>query len=561
MGDISGYILIFKEDFIMKKTKVVLYVCLALIGVLLLSSCSFFDDSLTYVDLISEGSEDFSEVTYTSADLVDELKGMTVSQTKGTLALFRKSHAEGIFTVYDYAVYNIAENRVVRIISGSLTENYDVDLYSLNGCDFFEVRTTNYVMDGDSVDLDSKTEYTTLYYANGSEILTVPDYASVIIYGDYIKFDDKYYKLNKEGLIEYAFDVPDFVPTPQGVFIHSNEDYYYTREALGHYNFYDKKLNYVASFTVPTYAMTSGHMVDLVLDGGMMLFQYMISADEYSDDYDIIYNKTKVDLVTVLIDPATGKANEIECNYVIYSASRRGAILSNVHGTGGKITNYVFAAPIIEKRVNFNNDSMLMATFSSEGEMTFIEGVDGITAFPYARISEDRWILSTADSRRLLVDGDGTVIGDVTLANESNHKYLLANGKVFDHSLNMLYDYEAEDLRVKYIFDNYIIFTGKGDKLVLYKDGIATAISEENSEIYCLEAIGECFVLRDTNEWSATYYRVCNANGTILLEFSDRLHGDFAIDSVIDNGKTLLISVYSLDEQINEYTYSYYLVH
>ncbi len=547
------------EDSIMKKTKAVLFISLAIIGVLLLSSCSFFDKDLTYIDLISSESEDFSEVIYTSADPIDELKGMTLSETKGTLALFKKTRTEGLSTFTDYSIYNIAENRIVRTVYASLTEYHNVNFYSLNGYDFFLIRTANYTMDGISVDLDSKTEHTSLYYSDGREILTVPNYASVIIYGDYIKFDDKYYRFNEEGSMEYAFDVPDLAPSPQGVFIHSNEDYYYTREAPGYYNFYDKKLNYVASFTVPSYAMTSGHMVELVLDDGMMLFQYMISANEYSDDYDVIYIKTKVDLVTVLIDPATGKANEIECDYFIYSVSRIDSSFSFVHGSNGKV--YAFVAPIVGKQMNLNSDSILMATFSSGGELSFIEGVDGIPAFPSARISEDRWILTTMDSRYVLVDGKGNVIGDVTAANNKNNEYLLANGKVFDHSLNMLYDYEAEGLSVKYIFDNYIIFSGKGDKLVLFKDGNATVISEEESDIFCLEAIEECFVLRESREFSPRDFRVCNANGDVILEFTDSLYGDFEIKGVLAYGKTVLVSVYSLDSQTNEYVNSYYLIH
>ena len=555
------------EDSIMKKTKAVLFISLAIIGVLLLSSCSFFDKDLTYVDLISSESEDFSEVIYTSADPIDELKGMTLSETKGTLALFKKTRTEGLSTFTDYSIYNIAENRIVRTVYASLTEHHNVNFYSLNGYDFFLIRTTNYTLDGISVDLDSKTEHTSLYYSDGREILTVPNYASVIIYGDYIKFDDKYYRFNEEGSMEYAFDVPDLAPSPQGVFIHSNEDYYYTREASGYYNFYDKKLNYVASFTVPSYAMTSGHMVELVLDDGMMLFQYMISADEYSDDYDVVYSKTKVDLVTVLIDPATGKANEIECDYLIVSAIQLGSKYSSdplcllVHEAQGKVTNCVFVAPIVGKQVNLHTENYQIATISGDGEFKFIEGVDGVPARPIKRISEDRWLLSTVDSRSMLIDGDGNIIGEVTAANNKNNEYLLANGKIFDHSLNMLYDYEAEGLILKAMFDNFIIFTGEGDEMILFKDGNANILSEKDSNLYCIEEFEECFVLRYSVDFSDTEYRLCNANGEVLLELTDRKHGDFAIDSVLSNGKTLLIQVYSFDEQINEYTYSYYFVH
>ncbi|MBQ9779101.1 MAG: hypothetical protein IJW22_09295, partial [Clostridia bacterium] len=142
--------------------------------------------------------------------------------------------------------------------------------------------------------------------------------------------------------------------------------------------------------------------------------------------------------------------------------------------------------------------------------------------------------------------------------------YITCDGKLYDHNLQLLFDYEAEKLYRYESFGNCILFTNDDDELILYANGqkstlIAKDTAREYMDSYSNE--GDYFVICDSTDPAAIKYEVYNNAGAKILTL-DYSPESFDISRAFwtPDDSVLMLCVTGWDVTNLEVTYTYYRV-
>ncbi len=510
-----------------------------LAALMLFSSCDFlpFGKTLDMNAVVDVEKYVDDNVVLINSEKIDALEDADCTSTSGDLALFTvEVDGKNSNKNTKYVVYNLETGAIVFDQTDSEKTEISVSLYDMNDVSFFKVTTVT--QPKKNLDADPEV-YTTLYTASGTEITYTDETAGVekVAY-DLFLFDDAYYSV-ANGQITFKANKNYFAKAISGsIFAYSDEYYYakaqkiqndYTEDGesvittVNTYtvNVYDKNLKYVSTYTAPSYANVTAM---LVLDNGKIFVQYAVEQDPYAFFYDVFENGEKYNLVTVLVDPATGEAKEISFNYLVKYAYKLDDETKEELCLKEDINNYVTVYAIEDKRIDESDACALNGVINDKGAFKSFECIEGkATSYvPYA-INANLWAVSTVDGQTFFVDAEGNVKADVTNLQRYNDKYIVANGKVYSFDLAELYDYEAEELTLEYVLDTSIIFTGEEGETVIYANNTATTIVSEDSENLEFGGAlgGECYYVIDSSKKTEKKYIVYNESGTEITTFRD----------------------------------------
>ena len=549
----------------MKKSKIIVLSALLLVAVMLLGSCDFLPfiggKVLGMEDVVDEKMYVETGYVLSSAYEVSELEDASLIDYNGDLALFQKVDSDSYNSYTTYIVYNMAENRVVLEETEGEYEDIAIRFYSVSDYYFFTVETTTQPQYsyGDS----AASVETVVYFQSGSVITSESGSISIsFIMDDFVVINDEIYRV-EDGSISYAFNKDSFAKTLSGDAFAETDKYYYkaTYNNSGDYTWtyvksievYDKGLKFVSAYNLPSYAENA---TALVLDNGMIFVQYMIELDSFALIYDVIDDGDKYNIVTMLVDPVSGKEDKISFDYVLRYSSQIDDEDREYTCLSDGIKNVALVCPIEDKRINESNSAMKYGTITDKGAFQAFEVIDGKVSMPGGVVAPDGvrgeklWFVETMDGQEFLVDAKGNVKTEVTNVRQYNEEYIIADGKIYNFDLQVVYDFEEYDLSVHYVFDRSILLTGEDGEVVLfYNDRVTTIVDEGDEDLSFGGTIGsKGFYTVDTSLQSGNEYVIYNEEGDEITTFENATR----LSVVRSSDKYAIISV-TVSEKVGYY--------
>ncbi len=567
----------------MKKFKLILMMALLLTTVLLLASCGTNE----LVDLVDQDATPVQPTTYTAATAVSALTDMTLNSNIGNLQLFTKTDvATGLakYVVYDVANDNVVfevEEKTEESATARNTTNYNIVLSykSTQKANYFRVEATNTAVTlENSVPTDTKKTTSTAIWAwNGSayaELVKVEDPRGTFAAAqDLIYFEGKVYRADENGVIAYAFDYSPLAKFP--TLTYSTENYYVAEQSIQvdndsetYWITYDKELQQVATYQVPSYANIAYRRVI----GDKIFIQYYVDEDRYGDSYDLLLDADdKATLYTLLVDAKTGKAKDLESEYVVMtemiaSTSESWEKQYGFATVEDETIVLVQVQKIENKHLNTNIFSAQWAILNEKGEIQILELPVATQIQHVGHVGQDLWMILTVDNRIYLVDGDGEIKGEVTNYEDGCVSCFAANGKLYDMSMNEIYDYQADKLTIVRTTPKAFMFTNADNELIIYANGEKTTLINKDaaaggkrtySVTYSKLSDGY-FVIEDTTDEANTKYEIYNIEGKLIKTVDQTT--TFGISSVASakDGAVSLVKITTKAEGAEKATATYY---
>ena len=537
----------------MKKMKVFSLVLALLLALPMLAGCSLLNrtpDEVPLADLLDGSGYENDPVVYSGVDKLNAFEDASIYDYSGDLVLLRKADYDSGDWAEKYIVYNLNTNSTVYSEYLNDMHRIEIELYSYFGADMFTVRTYEY--SHELFDYEITSRKTALYDAKGTRIALVDGITSPDTMMDYVVFDNKYYSVNERGTLDFAFNRSDFGVSLQGSVFATTDNYYYSSSS-GSYRVYDKKLNLISSYYTPSYAESLGN--PMVLEDGKMFLQYAYEVEEEARVYDLFLEGQKMNLVTVLIDPATGDAEEEKFDYVVFAEDmdeENSGLKDDVH-------NLAYIVPIEDHRINFSANNLKLAMIDADCKISYVTGVNGSIVTSVEQIDRNVWMVGDAEGREFLIDENVNVIGEVSGYSQMNDKYFLTNGRIYDYGLNMRTDYGAQMLTLEHVFTQSVLLTGADNKLVLYANGDSKTLIGEGVNNMSYRLLSDGVIVRDVSD-SEYKIKVYNQNGELVRTLTyDRSIESMDITS-LSSGKQILTVTY-WNSEYYEYETEYYLIH
>lgn len=242
-------------------------------------------------------------------------------------------------------------------------------------------------------------------------------------------------------LVEKEAGVPSYIPYSE---IYTT-DYLWIRNGDS-YVAYDKNLNVVGEYTLPSYAtdVTVG-----ALYADKLFVQYLVPVDFMSTDYEILQGTSgKYNLYQYVYSAKNGELKEVDLGgYIDYIAPAQEDEANSIYGeytlNYGDNVAYATAYRVENKRINdaetihclINKDCAITATYSDLTGIAYVE----------AMLSNDRFlVLNEYKGMYQIVDSKMKVYGEFKQSSVSynfyNGAFLIVDGDLYDHDFNLIYE-------------------------------------------------------------------------------------------------------------------------
>ena len=390
-----------------------------------------------------------TEALYSKASLQSKLERMYIDTSTTDLEVFRSSAT--VAGKVDTVILNSTTGDVVyehvRENDGE-KKTSTISVYSVGNEGFYCIYTT------DRTDEDNTVYTQTLYTSLGEKIDTkkYTNSSENISYiaKDLYSFNDKIYEI-KDGKHTYRFEVTlSSVPS----YDYESEKYFYD---ISNTNFfvYDKTFKLVSSYNVPS---NTGSSYINVLENGKLLIQLQSRLPEDASDYDLFIDGVKYDFMSYIYDVDTNTKSEIHLDFVVYEVINNIAFEEEVDSTIfkniariKKIENKIFANDT--EYVSINNVGKIVALLSHN-----VPSQVG----PAQLFTNDRFLVQDKSSKIYLIDGNGTMIGEITNTEPLLYaKSFLLNGRYYDTDLKVTLDTNDTD---------YLVYGSNNSKTLYYKE-------------------------------------------------------------------------------------------
>lgn len=515
----------------MKRSKLLILTATVLAMLMFFTACGNQGGSFKGVLDAKKEYEDIYP-SYTKGEKVEGLSGATVTTSAGPLVHLTKQNTEDSEKV-NHMVYNVITNSVVwqkettknlkisvHLNSVYLNESYD------NAIGYFTVTTTE---TNESKPEEKPVITTTLYSEAAKSVASSADDILVEEVYDLLVFDGKCYRISDDSSITYAFDhsalanIPDINTKYKDLYYEINEEYI---------AIYNKNLEPVSQYAFPSYADDDPSI--LLLENGNLFIQYSYTADEFSTDYTVLDpdDGEKLMLVSEILNVKNGTAKQVKTEYYVsYGVNliQESTIADSLGLNVKKLPVAAMVAQISNQR--FATEERF-ASINNNGKVSEIGAINNDPIQNIYLHADNLWVIET-ENHSYLVNGKGKTVGDISNAS-SFGKYFYVDGKIYDESLTMVYDFRSNDLTVKRSVGDSLLFENEDGEILLYKGGSEpTKLIAKDSEK----------TLLDTSSYST--------NGYILIKNNEKLE-------IYNDQGTLLCT--ANDINMDELTYSYIFV-
>ena len=568
----------------MRKSKIVLLLAGLLATVMGLSSCGFVG-GIDFADIVDGSAYVDEDPAYAAIAEVADLAKASMERQQRQLILFKELVATEDETFEKFMVYNLATGKVVYTATENGKNNIVVSLgnmgYYVDYAAYFTVTVESWTEDANGYRNSGSTYTTALYDAAGTQVASANRSIGTDKAYDLLRFDGKCYRVGENGTFAAAFDYMGSKELPEIRF--ASEDYYYGKSENVFYA-YDKELNVVAYYDLPSYAEISMDGV-VQLENGKILFQYTIEEPEDAEEYDFIAPKyvdiygyledmdvdmgyeatAKYSLYTVILDAKKNDVKEVEMDYMLmYGVSANDSYWTEMCGFNDEIFNLALAFRIEEGRVNMSASAITWVTISNSGKVK--KELENLTVVPMedlpSMVAANRWEIETVDDREYVIDENGEILGEVTNAS-SNKEYYVIDGKLYNKSLEVAYNFAENGWTLDRVTDDSVIFTNAKYETMVYANGTATTLDAKDSSRNVI-AITDDYILVQDNKTEKVKLEICNLQGKVLktLELSDwqAAQSNYAnlVQLIATVDGAALITVRDYNTEKLEYVYTYY---
>ena len=410
--------------------RLITLICLSVCFVVLLTSCAGkknFDKVYKDYEWVDEYAE-----TLTSLDKISGLKDYELVSAGGSLVAFANEDDQA-------KVYNVATGEVIYSFNSSDVD--DFGYFEIFGKDFFYI-----VREANGEDYDYRTAF---YNVRGEEFANVEgeyDADDVRECEDLFQIDDKVYRVYEDGSVNTVIaDNPFFGTLPE--FDAKTADYYYYF-GNDYVAAYDYNLEQVAYWQAASdeYDVRSMNL----LSEDRVLVQMVRELPDSEKKYDYIYEGTKYELKSYLINVKKNDAKEIALDYIVKTVSA--STVARPYGSDPYlvsslgIDNYAVVYMIEDKVVKTAESEIVYADLNGKTakiKSILFADIDG-TATP---IAEDRFLYENYSGETYLMDANGEILSRFSRSavDSTNENFIKVGDKLYNFDLQLVRDLEYSD--------------------------------------------------------------------------------------------------------------------
>ncbi len=478
--------------------------------------------------------------TFTSATKLEV--GGKIGAVKGCLARMTDATADGKTIT---RVFDLKESKTVLELTDTDTLTHVVELAEVGESVVIKVYLN------DMTDAQKPKNVISLYDKEGTKIvesdkLTQSEFYS---FADLIVFGESVYRVADNGGISLAFEHKKYEGALPTISYYTDNYYFAVNyDEVVRLTAYDKEMNLLSIYVAPSYAQSYNFFV---MSNGNIFVQYRVALPDDARNYDIYNGTTKYELVTAIVDPDDGDADEIDFEYVVVLGYSRATARDYFERVcyADSIENVARCYPITDKRVNTDLISTELLVISNNGR---VKG-DLLSMIPNQvlsddsygeRLSEDLFRVINASSERVLIDASGEVVANIGYNDVSdyNELYLVMGNVIYDHDMNKLLDLEEKGMTIETTLERSFILIDK-DGNFYHFNGTAEPVlidGDDKTEIFYFgNRIFVAKKIADDGKVTYTYYNDLGAavlsDSEILLTYDYSFEEDGVV-SLILNG-------------------------
>lgn len=536
--------------------------------VMALSSCALFTPTINFSKFVQKDVEPESAPVLTTINKLDivglqeEIFDWTVDYSEDAVVLIDTNEDNGLKTT---TIYNVATNQIVWKESDTESKSSD----STTKVEYSVVMETLYT-DYEPVTMmivEKKSTTTkgtevdviydvTVLTETGAEVVAFKDVnkdaleKSIWSAADLFSIQHKVYRVSEDGSVTFAFDWSDLIEQPS-ILLQKAGNYYidYNIEQKSVF-IYNTNLELTATYFAPMYG--DDYISDFgevifnasVLSNGNVLIQYTVHEDAMAQKYTFLMMGQKYNLYSVLLDAKTGKAKELQLDYLI-GWVEYGTDMEYM-GVSEKIENVAVGYLIEDHRINHNEVAAQVFSLTNNGRVAGVleapaVGVMFEYGYGFEMVGKNRWELPTVDGRTFMVDEKGVILGENFTVDDSNADVFLSNERVYDWDLKLKADFQR-DAELVWVMDYGVLCqTQKGEVKLYFDDETKTFVTESQAkgENRTLEYLSRgAYMIVDTTDADAKY-EIYNSQGVRLTIITDKVSTPELV-KVAGNGAILL---------------------
>ena len=507
----------------MKKKLLALVLILALaVSALGLVACGGSGFSSTYKNMYS--NKDLAKF-FESNKVLNSQKDLGLDLEAEELDDWGESNL-GVFTTEDndgntvYKVYNFETGTVVATFTDAENVDYYIDndqisslMSDLEFYDYFYVQKET--TDPDTFALTF--EYF-VYDANGNLIGSdenAPDevFDTLFIGKDYYRI--KKDKFEKAGsLVKNAMMLPEFTDLLDGKYYELND------EGDEYIAIYDDEFNMINYYKLPSYAEVVGWGI---LNNGNVIVQFACEVPDMDSDYNVLTDNgqqlQKYKVVTEIYNVKKSEMKEIETTFMFRNYGNGNSCVIAVDSfkglnskfSYGNVENIARINVITDKRVDENSKIISLGNNGEIDKILFEDfvGQDG----GLEPLVSGNFIVFT-ENGNWLVSEKGDIIANVTFS-RFNNKYIVLNGKIYDHDFKELTSFDEDKWNVELMNNTVVLNSVENAKqFKLFANGAFKEITLAEDET--LVGGGERYYVIRKVAAEGTTYTYYNENGEAL---------------------------------------------
>ena len=517
----------------MRKIRLLALLSLFLCAVMVLTSCGIGGSksgdikALSFKDVVKKST---AEEPATAQIEKLTLEGTVVNRNDVFVVLLKDGVSQ--------TVYNMVQNKVVFTNTALPFATTTINIYDPDDrTAYFTVQVTD--------NTGTETRYqTTLYDASGNTIATLDRIENPTRTFDLISFGNKIYRLGDTSATATLTELTAYSALAGGIpdIDAATADYYYEFNYGGGKNVhvYDKNLKLVSVYNVegnPT------GVTNMILENGNVVFQATYRLPDDASDFDYSSGTAKYKMNTVIVNAKNGKAKEISFDYMLiyggsFSVDEGNGLDEDDGSISAKIRSVAGLYPIVDG-ILMNNAADVMAV-AVDNNMKILGRLDAMydNQGPLALIDNiypSYFTVGLANGGALLINEKGKVIGDIGGADALTYSYIYAGGKLYNYSLEAVYDYEAAGYEVEEALEHSAILSKDNngtDEYFIYTNGELKALDTKDDKLTFMGADPDLgvYAIQDTTDLLNVVTRYYNDKGEQILS----LEKGAALYSVMD---------------------------
>lgn len=437
----------------MKRLRWTFFLAVLLLVATVLPSCGYKVETVSSFEGVLNPDYEVRHEPWHEGKELEELRNFNLEFATDTFAVFRGDLMLNSWkTSRTYKVYSLLQNRVI------LTQSYDEPVWGdvdvrewADG--IIRVATKE---DGEGEDSFQSVVF---YDLAGNELARRENQEwtpSPLYLGDYVVLDNVAYEADMEtGVCTKVMEIPDSNMLRSSRTTELYQDYVYVGRTRV-LSIYDKDLQWICDWSAPSYISSYSFSFYVLNDGGVLI-QYAYGLEENAKKYDYYTTQNtetvKWRLVTLLMNPETGKTKELDFPYKIDYIRKSGEIDDGESSPyANSFENIAYLYPITDKQIDRSASAKDVVLLNNNGKIEkSLKLVAGQTAELPVKVGKNLYRVNMITGGCAIVTIDGEVVrtvNDANFAHDSNDVFCWTARAVYNLAFEKVYDLKKNHAEV-----------------------------------------------------------------------------------------------------------------